>query len=54
MGLGKAWRPWASSCIRWPDEREMGVYVCRFKFGVSAYAFFFASAFRPVWPGCCI
>ena len=26
--------PWASGCRRWPAEREMGVYVCRCKFGV--------------------
>ena len=26
--------PWASGCRRWPAEREMGVYVCRSKFGV--------------------
>ena len=27
--------PWASSCLRWPAEREMGVYVGRPKFGVK-------------------
>ena len=27
--------PWASGCLRWPAEREMGIYVGRPKFGVK-------------------